>query len=89
MEILTWSGDLEYETLSNALEAGSRTVPDKVLAGANLALRAETADGGSGQMQDGGGVESSRGTMVGMEGGWTGGWEYHGNHGTTIRGSEQ
>ena len=68
MEILTWSGDLEYETLRNALEAGLRTVPDKVLAGANLALRAETADGGSDQMQDGG-VESSRGTVVGMQGG--------------------
>lgn len=50
-----------------------RTVPDKVLAGANLALRAETADGGSDRMQDGG-VQSSRGTVVGMqENGKTGG----------------
>jgi len=42
------------------------TVPDKVLAGANLTLRAETADGGSDQMQEGS-VESSRGTVVCMD----------------------
>ena len=66
MEILTWtwSGDLEYETLRNAL---ADAVPVKVLAGANLTLRAETADGGSDQMQKGG-VESSRGTVVCMDG---------------------
>ena len=59
MEILTWtwSGDLEYETLRNALEDA---VPVKVLAGANLTLRAETADGGSDQMQEGGVGEFAR-----------------------------
>ena len=70
MEILTWSGDLKYETLRNAL----RTVSDKVLAGANLTLRAETADGGTDQnlMQDGG-VESSRATVISIKDGATGG----------------
>ena len=54
-----------------------RTVPDKVLAGANLALRAETADGGSDRMQNGG-VQSSRGTVVGMQE-MEDGWKYHGD----------
>lgn len=59
---------------------GWRTVPDKVLAGANLALRAETADGGSDRTQNGG-VQSSRGTVVGMQenGKDEDAWKYHGD----------
>ena len=37
------------------------TVPDKVLAGANLTLRAETADGGWDRMQNGGEAFTSSG----------------------------
>ena len=77
-----------YETLRNALEAGSRTEPDKVLAGANLALRAETADGGSGQYAGWRRGEFTRND--GWHGGrWTGGWKYHGGDGTAIGSSEQ